>query len=79
VLSQNCERRLLASSCLYVRPSARMEQLDSNRADFHEIWYSIIFRKYREKIKFSLKYDNNNGYFTWNAKYIVGNISLNSF
>jgi len=29
----------LASSCLSVRPSARMEQLGSHWTDFHVIWY----------------------------------------
>jgi len=41
-----------------------MEQLGSQWTDFHEIWYLTIFRKSVEKIQFSLKYDNNNGYFT---------------
>jgi len=27
--------------------------------DFHEIWYTSIFRKSVEKILFSLKYDEN--------------------
>jgi hypothetical protein len=35
--SQNCEKRLLASSCLSVRPPACMEQLDSHWTDLHEI------------------------------------------
>jgi hypothetical protein len=33
--SQNCEKRLLASSCLSVCPSVRMEQLDSHWTDCH--------------------------------------------
>jgi len=32
--SQNCEERLLVSSCL----SVRMEQFSSQWKDFHEIW-----------------------------------------
>jgi hypothetical protein len=35
--SQNCEKRLLASSCVSIRPSARMEQLVFHWTDFHEI------------------------------------------
>jgi hypothetical protein len=35
--SQNCEKRLLASSCLSVSPSARLERLGSHWTDFHEI------------------------------------------
>jgi len=35
---QNCEKQLLVSSRLSVRPSGRMEKLHSQRTDFHEIW-----------------------------------------
>ena len=48
---RNCEKRLLASSCLSIRLSVRMEQLGPNRTDFHEIWYFNIFLKYVEKEK----------------------------
>jgi len=47
-----------------------MEQLDSPWTDFHEIWCFSIFRKYVEKIQVPLKYDKNNGYFTWRPIYI---------
>ena len=40
---QNCEKR--NTSFMSVRPSVRMEQLGSHWTDFHEIWYSSIFRK----------------------------------
>jgi hypothetical protein len=80
--SQNCEKRLLASSylsvCLSVHPSVRMEQFGFHWTDFHEISYLRIFRKYAEKIQVPLKSDNNNGYFTWRPMYIYDNISLNS-
>jgi len=33
--SQNFEKQLLASSCLSVCPSVRMEQLGSQRTDLH--------------------------------------------
>jgi hypothetical protein len=46
--SQNCEKLLLASS---VYPSVRTEQLDPHWADFHEVWYLIIFFKSVEKIR----------------------------
>jgi hypothetical protein len=49
-----CVKRLLASSCLPVRPSVRMEQLGSHRTDFHEIWCMNIFRKSVEKIQVTL-------------------------
>jgi hypothetical protein len=35
--SQNCEKRLLASSCLSVHQSVRIEQLGPHWMDFHEI------------------------------------------
>ena len=34
-LSQSCEKRLLASSCLSVRPSVRVEQLGSHWTDIN--------------------------------------------
>jgi hypothetical protein len=33
--SQNCEKRVLGSSCLSIRLSIRMEQLGSHWMDFH--------------------------------------------
>ena len=45
------------SGCL----SVRMEHLDSQWKDFHEIRSLRIFRKSVEKIQVSLKSDNNNG------------------
>ena len=74
--SQNCERRLSATSCLLVCPSVRMEQLGSHWADFHEIRYQSIFRKYVEKVQVSLKSDKNNAYFTWRPIHISDRISL---
>ena len=53
----NCEKRLLASSCV----SVHMEQLGSHWTDFHEIWYMNIFRKSVEKIQVSLEADKHNG------------------
>jgi hypothetical protein len=44
-----------------VHPSVRMEQLGSNWTDLHDILGLNIFRKYVEKIQFSLKSDKNNG------------------
>ena len=44
------------SVCLSVRPSVHMEQLGSHWADFHEILYLRIFRKSRQKIQASLKF-----------------------
>ena len=53
--SRNCEKRLLASSCLSVRLSARMEQLSSHWKDFHEILYLRIFRDSVEKVQILLE------------------------
>jgi len=44
--------------------------------DFHEILYLSSFRKSADKIKASLKSDNNNGYFTWIPLYNFDYISL---
>jgi hypothetical protein len=58
--SQNCEKRLLASSCL----SVRFEQLGLHWTDFQEsLHLGFFFRKYVQKIPVSLKSDKNNGYF----------------
>jgi hypothetical protein len=62
--SQNCEKRLLASSCLFAYPSVLRVQLGCHWTDFHEIFYMIIFRKLGEKIQVSLKFEKNNGYVT---------------
>ena len=70
--SQNCDTRLLASSCL----SVRMQQLDSHWTDFHEIWYLGISWKSVEKIQVSLKSGVNNGSFTWKPLYMFHHISL---
>ena len=61
---QNCEKRLLASSCLSVCQSVHMEQLGSHWTDFHEILYLSIFRKkrYGEKIQVTLISDKNDRY-----------------
>jgi hypothetical protein len=44
---KNCEKRLLASSCL----SVRMEQFGSHWTNFDEIWYLNIFWNSIEKIQ----------------------------
>ena len=50
-------------SFLHVCLSVRMQQLDSHWTDFREIISKyFFFRKSLQKIKFSLKFDNNNRY-----------------
>jgi hypothetical protein len=53
-LSSNFQK-LLSDSSFFVSLSARMERLCSQWAEFHEILYLSIFRKYFVKIKFFLK------------------------
>ena len=56
------QKATISLACL----SVHMEQLGSHCCmDFHDIWYMNIFRIYVRKVKVRLKYDNNNGYFTW--------------
>jgi len=68
-LSHNCEK-VTALSFPSVCPSVRIEQLGSQCTDFHEFWYMSIFRKSFERIQDSIKYDKNNGHFTWRPMYI---------
>jgi hypothetical protein len=56
-------RKATISFLMSVRLSVRMEQLGSHWADFHEIWYLMIFRKSVENIQVSLKSEENSGYF----------------
>jgi len=79
--SQNCEKRLLASSCLFSCPSVRLSAWynspPTGRVFMHfDIW--VFFRKVVEKIQVSLKSDSNNGWFTWRLLYIFYHISLSS-
>ena len=46
-------------------PSVRMKQFVCYWADFQEIWYFRIFRKYFDKIQISLKSEMYNRHFTW--------------
>ena len=62
---KNCEKRPLASPCPSVRPSIRMEQPDSNRTDFHKIWYECFSYTCRKNLSFIKLCDKNNGYLTW--------------
>jgi len=59
---------------LPIRPSVRMERLDSHWTDLHNILYLSIFRISVEKIQVSLKTDKNNGHITWRPVYIYYNI-----
>jgi hypothetical protein len=52
---------IVMSVCPSVCPHGKTA---SHWVEFHEILYSSIFRKFAEKIKFSLQYNKNNEYFT---------------
>jgi len=51
-VQENFEKRLLASSCLSVRPSVRIEKFCSHWTDFYEICWGGFFEKLSRKIKF---------------------------
>ena len=73
---ENCEKRLLASSCLSVSAYAW-----NNSAYAERVFIKLVFecsRKSVEKIQVSLKSNKNNGYVTWRPKDIYDHISLTS-
>ena len=70
VHSKNCEKRLLASSCL---PATTQLPLDN----FHNNLYLSIFWKSVQKIHVSLKSDKTNKYLTWRPVFIYDSILIN--
>jgi amino acid transporter len=85
---KNAKNRLLASSCLSVRPSVRPSVCLSvclftwnNSAPTERILIKFdteLFTKCVKKFQFSLKSDKNNRHFTLRLFHIYDNISLNS-
>jgi len=74
--SQNCEKRLLASACLSVRPHGTVRlPLDGFSWNFV---LEYFFRRTVEKIEGALKCNNNNGYFISRPIYVFNHILLNS-
>jgi hypothetical protein len=72
-MSANCKRQLLVSSSLSICLHGTTQfPLD----DFHEIWYTSIFKKSVDRVKVSLTSDKNNWYFTWRPIYIYHHISI---
>ena len=75
--SQNCEKRLLASSRLFVRLSDRMEQLGSHRTLFMTFNISVFFENLSTKFKFLWNLTritgtlHDNMYFTWHVLYMT--------
>jgi hypothetical protein len=74
--SQISDKRLLASSCLALRPHG------TTWLPLGGFSLSLILEYFVRKIcqenSGLLKCDKNNGYFTWRLMYIYANISLNS-
>ena len=68
--SWNCEKRLLASSWVFVRRTECKNSSPTKRG-FVKFYYLIIFRKYIEEIQFSIKSDKNNGNCAWRPIYRV--------
>jgi hypothetical protein len=71
-------RNSTISGVMFVRTSDRMEQLNSQRTDFHKILHLSKYHKSDEETQISLKSDKINRYFAWRPKYIRDNISVNS-
>jgi hypothetical protein len=67
---------VLPSDCPSVRPSACNNCAPTTRIF---VKFDICFFNSVEKIKDSLKFDKNNGYFIWRPVYIYDDISLNYF
>jgi hypothetical protein len=75
VLSQNCEKWLLALLCLSVCLSTWNRSVPSGRILMRfYIW--VFFETLSRKIQVLLKSGKNNGYFTWTPLYIFYCISL---
>jgi hypothetical protein len=68
--SQNCEKRLLPSSCLSVCSSAWSNSAPTQRI-FIKFGIWAFFRISVDKIQVSLKSDKNNGHFTWKPIHIL--------
>jgi hypothetical protein len=63
--------------CLSAHPSVRPHaKLGSHGTNFHEISYTITFRKSVQKIQVLLKSDKNNSYFKQRPNNILDHISL---
>ena len=78
VRSQNCEKRLLASSLKSVRPVHTHGTTRLPLDEFLWKFKSEMFRKSVEKIQVSLKSDKSNRFFTWRRFHIYDNSTLNS-
>jgi hypothetical protein len=57
-------RKATISFVMSVRPPARMEQLGCHLTDFHKILSLPVFRNSGEEFLVSLKFAENNEYFT---------------
>jgi len=69
--SQNCEKRLLTSSCLSVRPSVCPQ--GTTRLSLDRFLWNLIFKYFSinvKKIHVFLKSDKNKAHFIWRPIYI---------
>jgi hypothetical protein len=74
----NCEKRLLALSCMSVRPSERSNSAATGRIFMKIRYISIFFRKSVNGIQVLLQFYKKSGYFTRRlSNFYV--ILLNSF
>jgi len=76
-LPQNCEKRLLASSCLSVCPFVQPQK--TTRSPLEAFLWNFIFENFSkicQKYQISLKFSEHNGYFTWRPMYIYDYISM---
>jgi hypothetical protein len=74
--SKNCEKRLLASLCLSVRPAAWNYSASTGRI-LLKFGIEYFFWKSVGKIQVLLRYENNNVYFACRPMHVY-DISLNS-
>jgi hypothetical protein len=73
---QNCEKWLLASSCLSLSLSTWNNSAFTGRI-LIKVYIWAFFENLSRNFKFLLKSDKNNGHFTWRRFDINDNISLN--
>ena len=81
VLSQNCERRLLASSSLSVCHSVCSRGTTRLSMDWFSwnLIFEYLFKICRENWEVSLNSDKNNGCCTWRSVYFFDHTSLSSY
>ena len=73
------QKLLLASSCLFVRPSIRTERLGFYWTDFMNLIFELVLTSGRQ-LQDSLNSDKNKGYFQWKQyTFLIRSSSLARF